>query len=46
MCNCMELRRRGVQVQAKEQNVTDTVPENRVVLQSDWLIKCQSLLPE
>ena len=46
MCNCMKLKRRGVQVQAREQNVTDIVHENSVFLKSDWSIKCQSLLPE
>ena len=42
----MKLKRRGVQVQAKEQIVTDIVHENRLVIKSDWSIKCQSLVPE
>ena len=41
-----KLKRRGVQEKAKEQNVTDIVHGNRVVLKSDWSIKCQSLLLE
>ena len=44
--SCMKLERRGVQVKAKEQIVTDIVHGNRAVLKSDWSIKCQSLLPE
>ena len=42
----MNLERRSVQSTGKRADVTDIVHGNRVVLKSDWSIKCQSLLPE